>query len=134
MNNKLAKVRHIDGKICVKIQGMAVGEWYYYDNPVDSLLDHVRREIDPDISLLALCKSAKLCQTLLGKCRNNLSLIPAVWILKLHDLSGISIKDLRAVAELEPIVPLYSKKPRRRGITPIRKEHNPQPLRRSNYA
>lgn len=110
-------VRYIDGKLCVKIKGMPPGEWYSYEHKVDSLLDHVRRELGPPfLHDSYICILASIRPTSLSPLRKGvMPRIPAEWFLHLNDLSGIPIAELRRVADTVPEVVAHpnARKPRK---------------------
>lgn len=106
--NRLSEVRIIDGKICIKILGMPAGLWHQYDYYIDSLMDHVRRELgEPLFNNTQLCVMAGLQVTNISRYRNNIEAITPNWLISLYDLSGIPINELRAVAGLSPYARRY---------------------------
>lgn len=128
--NKIKEVRQEGEKVRVKLLGMAAGDWLEYEHPVDSLIDHVRRELgNPHLSTQRICLAAGMAQSIMAKCRQGLMHIPSVWVLRLHDMSGVSIADLRTVACMKPLAPPYSTAKKSRKHTLVTARHNPQPLR-----
>ena len=128
MGNKIRMVRQVGGKVHVKLLGMAAEDWLVYDHPVDSLIDHARREMgNSHLSAQRICTAAGLAQSIMAKCRRGHANIPPLWILRLHDLTGVSIADLRTVALMGPVVAPYAKV--RHKTARVSARHNPQPLR-----
>lgn len=134
MGNKIRMVRQVGGKVHVKLLGMAAEDWLIYDHPVDSLIDHARRAMgNPHLSTALICGAAGVAQSIISRCQRGEAVIPPTWILRFHDLTGVSIADLREVACMEPLVPAYRPFDRRRKHAPVTPRHNPQPLRPSGH-
>ena len=101
-SNTPIEVAQIDGRICVRTQGMPAGIFYKYDHPVDSLLAHVQRELSPVIrSAGYLCIATGIPHAAVCRIKRGGGDIPEAWFLRLNEFSGIPVEELRRVA-VEP--------------------------------
>lgn len=67
-----------------------------YKTKVEALLGHVQHELD--VTYKELLAGAEICDSMISRIRKGKSPMPPLWFLKLHEYSGISVRELREVS------------------------------------
>jgi len=103
MRNHVREVRYLPGHIAVRLWGMPAGEWLHYASGAASLRAHVEREIGPFPNLHRFCAATGLPQSYFNEVDEDRLDVPPLWFLRLHDLTGIPVAELRLVAGAAPL-------------------------------
>jgi hypothetical protein len=77
-----------------------------YKTRIDALIGHVKYKLGIRWTN-AVIEGVGIHATSISKVRNNVFDIPLDWFIRIHDFSGLSIEELRAVYGTQPSVAKY---------------------------
>lgn len=103
MNETLIQKKLIDGKMYYRGPDMPEGTWRELPSSIDILLNHLQQKLR--IQRGTLLTLLGINSASISRCRHGqLVSFPLEWLIRMYDLSGIPIDELRKLADIKPTV------------------------------
>jgi hypothetical protein len=97
---KLIESKVIDGKYCLRLEGVNEGTFHSFEHPVDALLWHCEMQLQTYRSYML--REAGIDHASVTRVRRNDYGISARWLQRLCHLTGIPFEELEKAAFIEP--------------------------------
>lgn len=96
----IIEAKRIDGRPAHRLEGSPEGAWIVAKTEIDAMLSRVEEQLG--ISRNMIYAATGMSAEAVTRCRQGQRPLADQWILRLSDLSGIPISELRQVACIEP--------------------------------
>lgn len=103
----IIETKRIDGKPAHRVEGSPQGAWIVANTEIDAMLSRVQQELG--VSRTTVLHAIGADPATISKCRAHETPVYERWILRLSDLSGIPVAELRQVACMEPVTQPHPK-------------------------